>query len=311
MEDKSKIFDRLLEIKVKVDIPDIPTPQYINEKIWEFHRYIEEIESFYIKVSKEISVLQQALNNSQAEYEAKKETLLLKDDIQIMPAFGDREAKANSLLRLETEKIKSYHNELVDLNNLLKAINLKNKNLNRASGDIKTSVRVLESQLKMSSGQGMSSTLRGLNEEMSKAITANVFDDAGTKEDQAQVVDPTSKINVEDLLVKPEESVIIPPDESLKEELEESGLVVEDENPLYDETKNIDPLLLESDGAVIDIDKMIDFSGARKEEGGNPAPAQDEPPKKEMDNSPIKGTELNHQNKIGIDLNSFLDSLNL
>lgn len=312
MEDKNSIFDRLLQLKIKVEIPAIPTPQYINEKIWECHRYIEEIESFYIRVSKEISVLQQAMNNSQAEYETKKETLLLRDDIRSMPSFGDREAKANSYLRLEMEKIKAYQNELVDLNNLLKAINLKNRNLNRASNDIKMVVRILESQLKMSSGQGMSSTLRGLNEEMSKAVTANVFDEIETKEDKSQVTDPTADINVEDLLTKPEEPVIIPPDESLREELEESGLVAEDENPLFDETKNIDPLLLETETTTIDIDKMIDFSGARKEKGGNTeAPAKDEPLKSEADNSPAKGTELIPQNKIGIDLNSFLDSLNL
>lgn len=310
MEDKNSIFDRLLQLKIKVEIPAIPTPQYINEKIWECHRYIEEIESFYIRVSKEISVLQQAMNNSQAEYETKKETLLLRDDIRNMPSFGDREAKANSYLRLEMEKIKGYQNELLDLNNLLKAINLKNRNLNRASNDIKMVVRILESQLKMSSGQGMSSTLRGLNEEMSKAVTANVFDEIESKEDQSQVIDPTAKIDVEDLLVKPEEPVIIPPDESLKEELEESGLVAEDENPLFDETKNIDPLLLESEATAIDIDKMIDFSGARKEEGGKPEPTKDEPLKSEANNSPTK-TELNPQPKIGIDLNSFLDSLNL
>jgi len=201
-EEKSHIYDRLLEIKLKIEIQSIPNPRYINEMIGECHRYIEEVEKFMFQVSKEISVNQQALNNSTIEFEAKKENLLIKDEsIRSLPSIKDREAKANSMLKDSTEKIRGYQNEVTDLNNLLKAINLKMKNLNRANADVKTQLRVMESQLKMNSGPGNDSAMRSLMEEIGKShINKDIFENSSTSSEETEVADPTVPLNIASML---------------------------------------------------------------------------------------------------------------
>lgn len=305
-KEKGAIFDRLSEISMKIDLQPIPNPQYINEKIWECHRYIEEVEKLCIRVSKELSVVQQALNNSQAEYESKKENLLIKNEsIVILPNIKDREAKANSLLREEQERIRDYQNEAMSLNNLLKVINLKNKNLNRTNLDIKMLIRVIEAQLKLSPSAGLNSSLRGLNEEMAKAVTSETFEDVISKEMKNEIIDPSAGLNMDDLLVKETETII---DTELKEENSENDEEETDEieNDLWNETTPIDPLLYESENKTIDIDQVIDFTGS-EQKGGHIEEPKELTSKEETadDQKDVR----QKPDKIGIDLDSFLDNL--
>jgi hypothetical protein len=311
IEERGKIFDRLSEISIKIDLQPIPDPQYITEKIWECHRYIEEIEKFCITVSKELSVIQQALNNSQAEYETKKENLLTKNEnIMALPNIKDREARANSLLREEQERIKNYQNDLISLNNLLKVINLKNKNLNRTNLDIKMLIRVLEAQLKLSPTSGFNATVKGLTEEMAKAITAETFNEANSKETKIEIIDPSTDLNIDDLLVKEAAT-------ELKEENSENDEeeIDEIENDLWNETVPIDPLLYETENKTIDIDQVIDFTGSDLKGGAIAEPK--ELPSKEMTDENQKEIRQNlvqpekKPDKIGIDLDNFLDTLNI
>jgi hypothetical protein len=310
IKERGEIYDRLSEISMKIDLQPIPNPQYINEKIWECHRYIEEIEKLCIRVSKELSVVQQALNNSQAEYETKKENLLIRNEsIMALPNIKDREARANSLLREEQERIKNYQNEVMSLNNLLKVITLKNKNLNRTNLDIKMLVRVIEAQLKLSPSAGYNSTVKGLTEEMAKAVTAETFDEAVSKETKNDIVDPSANLNVDDLLVK-ETPVTAIIDTELKEENSENDEEeLEDiENDLWNEAAPIDPLLYETENKTVDIDQVIDFTGSGKKEGGIEEP-KELPPKERTDEG--QKNVRQESNKIGIDLDNFLDNLNI
>jgi len=201
---KNEIYDRLLAIHLRIDLQSIPNPGYINEKIWECHNYIDEIEKFNIAVSKEISVLQQALNNTQANYDMKKENLILSDEIMKLPSIKDREAKANNLLRSLIEEIKEYQNELTDLNNLLKVTNLKIKNLNRANSDIKILLRLLEAQIRMS-GPGIDKANKSLLEELSKStIGEDSFKDAKVEEEKQNIADPSTPLDIKQILDIPE-----------------------------------------------------------------------------------------------------------
>lgn len=192
LEYKNKIYDRLLAIKLKMEIQAIPNPQYINEKIGECHVYIEEVERFSIEVCKEISIIQQVFNNAMAEYEIRKESLLIREDIKNLPNIKDREAHANILLSKERERTKEYQNELNDLNNLLKVTNLKIKNLNRANADIKVQLRLLEAQIKLGAGPTTDIAVKSLMEEMKKSqIDDDSFKEVSTKIIEEQTLDPS------------------------------------------------------------------------------------------------------------------------
>jgi len=294
LKTKSDIYDRLLAISLKIDLQTTPNPGYINQKILECHSYIQEIERYNIQVSKEISVIQQALNNSLSEFESKKENYLTEnEEIKILPNIKDREARANMLLREESSRVHQYQNELVDLNNLLKVTNLKIKNLNRANSDIKTQLRVLEAQLKLTPGGEMDKTVKGFMEEMDKGIET-----VGSKQTSDNLMDPSTPIDVDNLLSsQTEEEAQV--DESL---IEPFPNIEEDEEilPENEITDNIE------EQKTIDLDQVPIQPATIK--GG--APEQ----KVEItNNSPVgKPTnETDHSKADGFDLDALLDSIQL
>lgn len=312
---KNKIYDRLLSIKLKIEVQSFPNPQYINEKIGECHVYIDEIERYSIETTREVSAMQQALNNAVADYEVKKENFLIHDkDIKSLPNIKDREAKANSQLESELKQIKEYENILIDLNNLLKAINLKIKNLNRANTDIKVMIRVLESQIKLGMAPATDSIMKSLIEEINKGkIDADSFEDVKTEVIEEDITDPTSDIDIDDILSSSEvtskysesisEKLIepIPKIESISvstepEIIESIPLIIEEDWPEIDTKISID----ESDSKIVDMDLAFDFS----KKGGNIETKKSE----EMDNT-IQKEDHQQKNEIGIDIDDLLNSI--
>jgi len=240
---RNGIYDRLLEIRFKIDIETLPDPAMIYKKIGECHTFIEEVEHFSIKISKEISVKQQALNNATADYEVKKNTLLTKDEIKDLPSFKDREAAVNILLHEEYAAVTEYENDVTDLNNLLKSITLKIRNLNRANKDIAMQLRVFEAQAKIG-GQGSNYAVKSMLEEFQKSpLSEDVFGEAESEElEEENVVDPSADINVENLLdnkeeEKPTEEEVI---ENLIEPVPELNPDEDGESPVIEDSF-IDP----------------------------------------------------------------------
>ena len=346
MEDTKKnfIYERLLGMRFSIDLKSITSPTYINEKIWQCHNFIEEVERYSIELSQESSVIQQAVNNSQAEYDTAKETLLVSDDIKNLPSIKDREAKCNQLLKKELDQIKNYQNGLMAINNLLKATNLKIKNLNRANSDIKVQVRILETQLRINGGQGTDKVTRGLIEEMTRSsIGEDSFKEAVTEEIHQEIVDPSIALNVGDLLkgsdsssnnllgqdpfnvveiireqVKADESGINNLLGSVDQSLLEPIPDIEDEDDEEidsEEDSWISQIdvgtdltdIIEEEQPIVDIDKIL------TEQGGVP----EEPPKPlNLDKNRIESEESKKprlfQSKTvvtGIDLDDILDSI--
>jgi hypothetical protein len=227
IEQRSKIYDRLLAIKIKLESVNIPDPRYINQKIGECHSYIEEVEHSSIEVSREISVLEQALNNSTAEYDAKKEGLLLREDIKNLPNIRDREAKSNQYLKEELDRIKTYKNNLSAMLRLEKDLHVKMKNLDRVNKDIKSQLRAMEAQMRImggSPGGAVDAASKSLIEEFRKTMTdTDSFEESSTSVMQEQIIDPTAPLDVDNLLSDICEKTIDPtPDISPSEPESES-----------------------------------------------------------------------------------------
>jgi predicted nucleic acid-binding Zn-ribbon protein len=153
--EKNKIFDRMFEISLKVDPGHIPSPRTINENLGQCHIYLEEINKAYIKVIKEMSILQRHLNNRQTDFEIKLDSFIsTNDEIIALPSSRDREAKAKTMLKSEIVEIKQLENEIEDLEKLIKVISMRHKDMARANMDIRIQSRLMESEIKLN---GMSS----------------------------------------------------------------------------------------------------------------------------------------------------------
>lgn len=239
--DKNQIYDRLLDIHFEIVFKQNPDPTYINQKIGECHVYIEEVEKMHIRVSKEQSIVQRALNNALSAFDSDKDRLMSEDpEIKEKPSIRDREAAANGKLRDQLKDIKELQNEVSDLNNLSKAVNLKIKNLNRANNDIRMQLRIMEAQVKLGVPRADDSAARSLMKELNKStIGRDSFEGAETKAEETSVVDPTEKLDIDKLNLEG----VSTPDGAAMDDFDPSGLINPD--PVVGENLS-DP---EDDGA--------------------------------------------------------------
>lgn len=243
---KDEIYSRLLSIKFSIEMKAFPDPSYINERLGQCHVFIEEIERVIIELSKELSVLQQALNNAIAGYESKKEGLITSDDdIRSLPSIKDREARANSLLRHELDLIRQYKNEETNINNLLKVSYLKNRNLNRANQDIKMQLRILESQLKLGTPAITDNITKNFLEELNRSnFDKDTFQNAETSVSQEIVADPTEALNINELIETVPETVATVP---------EAGTTVpETVTPILKDTSTTPPEILKEPNNLLE-----------------------------------------------------------
>jgi hypothetical protein len=333
-ENKNKIYDRLLGIKIRIEFQDIPSPHYINEKIGECHLFIEEVERYSIEISKEISVLSQAFNNAVSEYEYKKELLFETEDIKNLPSIKDRESRADSKLKTERSKILSYKNELTDLNNLLKQLNLKIRNLNRVNADIKMQIRILEAQIKMGGQAGTNDVTRSLVAEMRKGISVeDMFEGASSETTSSQVEDPSEPLDVDGLISNEEQDFtdpvpFLPDPDRIKED---SDMPAE----AYDLPQDLSPE--PEDQEFIDLDQAIDIKASKateeikkieedfreykpygtelknaKPEGGEKAKEEEMAQSKSVQKEePVAETKKDDHLKKEIDLDALLDSITI
>jgi hypothetical protein len=196
-----KIYGKLEVISVKIEPKSIPNPHYISEKIGQCHVCIEEVEKFFIQISRELSIHQRALNNAEATYITARDELLSTDpDIISLPSSKDREARANTRLKSQFYQIKDYKNQLSDLERLFGAINVKLKNLDRQNRDIKVQLRLMESQIKLGSGNVDDFVTKDLMNEMKNTIMGkDMWEEVNTKLEQIKTMDPTKPVEAQDL----------------------------------------------------------------------------------------------------------------
>jgi hypothetical protein len=306
---KNQIYDRLIAIRVKIEAQEIPGPQQVNEKIGECSIAIEEIERYSIEVSKEISVLSQAFNNAISDYEFKKEQLFNLEEIKNLPNIKDRESRANSRLKQELDTIRCYKNELTDLNNLLKQVSLKIRNLNRVNTDIKMQLRLLESQIKLGGGPGSDEASKSLIEEMRKGIyNEDAFEGTSTETSIEKTEDPSEALDVNNLL-KPEiepELVDPIPDLPDPENMDIAPELVEK----YDVPQEISTVTDNSTEKVIDLDTAIDFTQSKKEvTEGKESVLQSQTKSTQTVNPVVKTQKEDHPKKQDFDLDALLDSI--
>jgi hypothetical protein len=331
-----KIYDELLTIKIEIEREPIVRPEYIGEKIWECHHAIEKVEHSSIEVTREISVIQQALTNAEMTYDAKLENLITTDPIKNLPSIRDRTARANDLLKPELNDIRSYKNDLTVLTQLTKAIDQKLKNLNRLNADIRTLVRVMESQIKLGSKPKTDPVTQSLMDEMKKSeMDTDFFMSPESSVEQVTVIDPTLPVNVDNLLSEDNPSTENNNLSSNSEEDRESDAEEDKESDAETEEEAYknrifsieeDPIELDSQEVLpeepVDLDQvLVESAPVKKEEMGikkeetivtlpltpNPGLKKEEIPASTVDTK----IEQKTKNLIGsgIDLEDFLDGL--
>ena len=282
-QQKNSIYDRLAAIRVEIEREPVPRPSYLNDKIWECQSHVEEVERFHIELTRAISILQRSLNNSEVEYQTKKDKLISGPEISSLPGARDKEAKANQSLTEEIARIRDYKNDLTDHNNLLKTVDLKLRNLNQITKNIYMQVRILEAQIRLNARPGIDPVTKGLMEEMGKSrMGLDVFGDAETTESVSQVADPAAPITADTLLAQSDSTSMVG---FMPEAVANSDtLLARDEDEEEDVLGGGDEWEFspahteeETESTVVNLDQVIEIRVNSPIEGGTQArkPSQD------------------------------------
>jgi hypothetical protein len=306
---KNFIYDRLTAIKIKIEAAEIPSPMQVNGKLADCSAAIDEVERYSIEISKEISVLSQAYNNSISAYEYRKEQLLEEEDIKILPTIKERESRADSRLKKERDEIRSYKNELTDLNNLLKQITMKMKNLGRVNMDVKVQLRLLEAQIELGGGPDSNAAMRSLADEFKKGMREeDVFEEASSETSVTHVEDSSVPLDVNSLLTSDVPAEMIDPIPTLPDPDQIDAEALPPEK--YDVSQEAMAIAETQVDPVIDLDQAIDFTQT-KQKGGPPAIECTQPQgiKVQTVKPVVKTQKEDHPEKRDFDLDSLLDSI--
>lgn len=310
-EKRDLIYNRLLALKLKIDVSGIPNPRYLNEKLGECRVFMDEIERYNIETYQALSAIQQALNTATADYETKQEGLLCTEDIKSLPSDKTREAKVNNLLKAEIATIKGYQNELQALNYLLKAINLKNKNLASDNADIKSHIKIMEAQIRLGTGSIADPAIRSLLEEFKKSnFNKDSFEGVTSTVTQEDVVDPTAPLDINNLLRQGEGADLpqISPSEEDPDSEEEISESMIDPDPVLDPENNgenpdqVEPVEVKEE--IVEV----------KEEIQEVSVITEEEPQEDILSDPLEGFDLDGHEDLQtndvepvIDLDSVID----
>ena len=246
------LFDILDSMKISIEPQSVVNPGYINDKIAECHKLLEEVEKHYIDISRGLSTFQQAMNNAVTDFEIKKDNLLINDeDIKDLPNIRDREARANSKLRTESRTIRGYENQITQLNCAMKIVNLKNKNLNRANADLKLMVRTMEVQAKFNDFGNVDMATKSLVEEFKKSlINEDSFEDVSSSLVKEGTMDTTVPLDVNNLLTEEGSPAT---ENIIKPKIDSDPIT---ENLITPVPADINNLLTETESPITEIPKM-------------------------------------------------------
>jgi hypothetical protein len=212
MMTKDKIYNELLGVTLEISFDQIPDPSHINSQLGLCHNFMEQVEKHGITVNREISMTQRLLTNSLSHYEFLRQELMSSNaEIRTLPNIKDREAKADSLLRDNLDTVRQHKNELSDLKNLIRVINMKQKSLYRINNDIKLQIRLLESQLKIENISKDDPAERSLMEEFRKSsFNQDSFAGSTSTEDTSSVIDDSSPSEINRVLQEIPNNLINP-----------------------------------------------------------------------------------------------------
>jgi hypothetical protein len=304
---RNQIYDRLGSIKMNLDPKNVIDPRYISEKIGQCHVFTEEVESFYLEVSKELSIKQRALMNSESAFEQAKDDLMSNDvDIASLPSIREREARANTQLKPDQNEIKFYKIDVVELQGLFGAINLKLRNLDRLNKDIKAQLRLMESQIKL--GQGpIDGPTTDLIAAMKEHGAEDIFQDSKSSSEENAEKDPTVPLDVASLLQSSE------PDEITNDEDATEEIITSEDDVLLtpSESPGMDVSADEEESVMINLDDVLNvpknLNSAVSITGGV---KEDKPVVPEIQVSPKQNMVVSEKGVDGVNFDSLLKQFN-
>lgn len=141
-----RVFRFLDSVGVRLEKdPTVMGPSYVHEKLKECRDYSLEIEGLLVRFYDVERKIKNSLSGYKESYKAEKSELMALDDwVGKGKSSSDREARADMRLKSVVAAISDLREQLVNVQYVLKAIELKKEGLNRTNNDIKKQVSLME-----------------------------------------------------------------------------------------------------------------------------------------------------------------------
>jgi hypothetical protein len=146
--DKAKIYNDLLSLKITLNFEDIPSPAYIQDRIFECNEQSRKVEKHCIQIKQEYSEAKRHYKLEKFNFDARKRQALTNNEkIKKLPTGKEREAAVEELFEDDLRKLVDLENEVNSLKDLLEAIEMVQNNIKSTSTDIRMLARVMEQQI--------------------------------------------------------------------------------------------------------------------------------------------------------------------
>jgi len=148
MQPISVIYDDLLKVNISLDFDNVPTPKYLQDKIFECSTAMHKVEKHAIESTREMSGKDKEYRLEKSKIEIKKREILTSNEsVKKLPTGKERESAAEELLEDDYKNLLELETRLNELKNLLTAIKLVQQNLKGTNSDIKMLMKLMEQQI--------------------------------------------------------------------------------------------------------------------------------------------------------------------
>lgn len=142
------IYDKLLKLKIDLDLESIPVPSYIQEKIIQCNEYQRRVERYFIEVTQFLSVKERMFRIEKLNIDMlRRQVLINNESIKKLPTGKEREAAVDEFLEDKYQELLKLENTVCALKDILSAVKTVQSNLKATNADIKVLVRVMEQQI--------------------------------------------------------------------------------------------------------------------------------------------------------------------
>lgn len=245
-EKLDEILDEIAGFEIHlVEDPTLPQygTRYLQKCVSDCRNFTNRVQHYLQVCKKAEKIIRRSISITETDIDLKMKDLLSEDpNVRREPSFGDRQARAVSMLRPEHEELNTLKTNLLDLDETIKIIKMKYNDLKSTNSDIKLQRQIIKDELTDNpGGDGHGSPGRAIGSGMGPAVTKDPIDPVDLLDDKKRPEDmpkPRDAAHARQIAgfynsnisktveVKKEESFETPnvePEEPLEEKIKVSG----------------------------------------------------------------------------------------
>lgn len=151
-----RIYDSLTAMEVELDSDPLQYgPKRLNGKVAATRRHLSRCQQIYMQMADDLQRLNRAHRSLKLDYDLQMQDMLSNDpDVRSNKNIRDREAVANTKLRVEREQMSQIEMAQSDIESVLSIVKAKREDLKDIQGRIRDQVKLCQEEIGLGSGWG-------------------------------------------------------------------------------------------------------------------------------------------------------------